>query len=128
MTKFLDICYDAIKKQEHAIPRTMDAVDERSARLLEEKKQIVLIGCGDSYAVADYGRWVFLRNGLNALVVSPDEINDLRIGKDTVLIAISASGRSLVVINALRRAKAHGATTVVLTDDKDGNASQEADH
>jgi uncharacterized damage-inducible protein DinB/D-arabinose 5-phosphate isomerase GutQ len=128
MTEFLEICYDSIKKQEQAIPRTIDAVDETATSVIENKKQIVLTGCGDSYAVADYGRWAFLRIGINAHVVSPDEIRNLRLNKDSVVIGISASGRSLVTINALQKAKSLGATSVVLTDNKDGTASQEANH
>ena len=126
--QFLEICYDAIKKQEQAIPRTIDAVDETAASVIKERKQIVLVGCGDSYAAADYGRWAFLRIGLNASVVSPDEIDYLSIGKNTVVIGITASGRSLATIEALQKAKLLGATIVVLTDNKDGAASQEADY
>jgi len=128
VTQFLEICYDAIKKQEQAIPRTIDAVGETEVSVIEEKKQIVLVGCGDSYAVADYGRWALLRVGFNAIVVSPDEIGHLRIGEDTAVIGITASGRSLATIDSLRKAKLLGATIVVLTDNKDGTASQEADH
>lgn len=128
MTEFLDICYDAIKKQEQAIPRTIDAVDELDSVALDEKKQVVLVGCGDSYAIADYGRWALLRVGLNAIAVSPDEIGHLRLGKDTTVIGITASGRSLAIIDALQKAKSLGATIVVLTDNKNGTASQEADH
>ena len=128
MTEFLDICYDSIKKQEHAIPKTIDAVDEMAASVLEDKKQVVLVGCGDSYAAADYGRWAFLNVGINASVVSPDEIGYLHLGKDTTVIGITASGRSLATIDALQKAKSRGATIVVLTDDKNGPASQEADH
>jgi fructoselysine-6-P-deglycase FrlB-like protein len=128
MTEFLDICYDAIKRQDQAISRTLDIVDDEAAKLIDKTKQIILVGCGDSYAVADYGRWAFLKVGLNAYVVSPNEIRDLQLTKDTVVIGISASGRSLVTIDAIQRAKAMGATSVVLTDDKNGPASQEADH
>ena len=94
MTEFLDICYDAIKKQEHAIPKTIDAVNETAVSVLEDMKKVVLVGCGDSYAAADYGRWAFLRNGLNAFVISPDEIGHLRFGRNTAVIGITASGRS----------------------------------
>ncbi len=128
MTEFLDICYDAIKKQEHAIPKTIDEVDEMAASVLEDKKQVVLVGCGDSYAAADYGRWAFLNVGINSSVVSPDEIGYLHLGKDTTVIGITASGRSLATIDALQKAKSRGATIVTLTDDKSGTASKEADH
>jgi len=128
MTEFLDICYDSMKRQEQAIPKTIDAVDETAASIVEGKKQIILTGSGDSYAAAHYGKWAFLRVGLNALAISPDEIHNLCIDKDTVVIGISASGRSLVTIEALQKAKSEGATGVVLTDNKDGTASREADH
>jgi len=128
VTQFLKICYDAIKKQEQAIPRTIDAIDETAASVLEEKKQIVLVGCGDSYAVADYGKWAFQGIGLNAFAVSPDEVDHLRIGKHTAVIGITASGRSLATIKALQKAKSLGATIVTLTDNKDGTASQDADY
>jgi len=118
MTEFLDTCYDAIKMQEDSIPRTIATVDDASISVLENKKQIVLIGCGDSYAAAAYGRWAFLRVGLNAQVVSPDEIKHLRLDKE--------SGRSLSTIDALQKSRAQGATNIVLTDNKNGDASQEA--
>ena len=128
MTKFLDTCYDAIKKQEQAIPRSIDAVDETAVSSLEGKRQIILTGCGDSFAVAHYGKWAFLRIGYSALAVSPDEIDYLRLGKDSVVIGITASGRSLGTIEALQKARLQGAEIVVLTDNKDGTASQAADH
>ena len=128
MTEFLDTCYDAIKKQEQSIPRSIDAVDETAASSLEDKRQIVLTGCGDSFAVAHYGKWAFLRVGYNALAVSPDEIEYLRLGKDSVVIGITASGRSLATIAGLQKARSQGARIVVLTDNRDGTASQEANH
>ncbi|MFW9962078.1 MAG: MurR/RpiR family transcriptional regulator [Candidatus Sifarchaeia archaeon] len=128
MTEFLDTCYEAIKKQEQAIPKTIDNVDETAAVIMREKKRVVLIGCGDSYAVADYGRWAFLRVGLNVLFVSPDEIDYLHLDKDSAVIGITASGRSLATIEALKKAKSQGATVIVLTDNKKGDASQEADY
>lgn len=128
MTEFLDTCYDAIKKQEQAIPRTIDSVAETAVEVIKYKKQVVLVGCGDSYAAADYGRWAFLNVGLNAFFVSPDEIDYLRLDKNSAVIGITASGRSLATIEALKKARSRGAAIVVLTDNKDGAASQEADH
>jgi len=127
MTEFLDTCYDAIKKQERAIPRTIDSVAETAAKVIENRKQVVLIGCGDSYAAANYGRWALLRVGYNALFVSPDEIDYLRLDKNSAVIGITASGRSLATIEALKKARSQGAEIIVLTDNKNGIASQEAD-
>ncbi len=128
MTEFLDICYESIKQQELAIPRTLNAVDESAMSVLERAKQIVFVGSGDSYAAADYGRWVFLNVGFRAFVVSPDEIGYFPLDEDTVVIGISASGRSLVTIDALKKAKSKNAKCVVLTDNENGTASNEADY
>ncbi|MHA2236046.1 MAG: SIS domain-containing protein [Candidatus Thorarchaeota archaeon] len=128
MTKFLNICYNAIKLQEKSIPQAIAEAEKASEFVLDGRKQIVLVGCGDSYAAADYGRWAFLNVGLNALFVSPDELSHLRLDKDSVVIGITASGRSLTVIDALQRSRKRGASTIVLTDNEEGTASQDADH
>jgi len=128
MTEFLDICYNAIKIQESSIPQTIEGVDKASVSVLKDKKQIVLVGCGDSYAAADYGRWAFIHAGINALFVSPDELKHIHLDRDSVVIGITASGRSLATIDALQQAKRLGATVVVLTDNAEGTASQDADH
>jgi glucosamine--fructose-6-phosphate aminotransferase (isomerizing) len=128
MTEFLDICYTAMKMQEKSIPKTIAEVGKASSSVLDEKGQIVLIGCGDSYAAADYGKWAFLNIGRNALVVSPDELKHVRLDQDSIVIGITASGRSLATIEALQKSKEQGAKIVMLTDNVDGTASQVADH
>ena len=128
MTEFLDICYDAIMMQGKSIARTIAALDETSASVLEEKKRVVLTGCGDSYAAADYGRWALLKAGLDVQSVSPDEVRHLRLDQETVVVGITASGRSLATIKALQETKKRNAITVALTDNADGRASQDADH
>ncbi len=128
MTKFLDICYNAIRLQEKSIPQTFANIDDTSISVLEEKSQILLMGCGDSYAAADYGRWAFINAGMNVQCISPDEIGHFRLDQDSVVIGITASGRSLATIDALQKAKKQRAKIVVLTDDENGIASKEADH
>ncbi|MHA2066028.1 MAG: SIS domain-containing protein [Candidatus Thorarchaeota archaeon] len=128
MTEFLDACYAAIKKQETSISETIAAADDRDVDVLRDKRLIVLTGCGDSYAVAEYGKWAFLRVGLNAVSLSPTEMSNIQLGKDYIVIGITASGRSLRTIESLKVAKSEEATTIVLTDNENGNASALADH
>jgi glucosamine 6-phosphate synthetase-like amidotransferase/phosphosugar isomerase protein len=128
MTEFLDVCYDSIKMQEKSILRTIDGVDKTSSSVFEDKKQVVLVGCGDSYAAADYGRWAFLSAGINALFVSPDELKHIHLDNDSIVIGITASGRSLATVDTLQQAKQFGSTVVVLTDNVEGTASEDADH
>ncbi len=127
MTKFLDACYDAIRKQESSISNTIKAVKKPDVDTLLEKKIIVLLGCGDSYAAAQYGRWAFLKAGLNVITVSAPEISRIPINEKHLVVGITASGRSLATVEALSTARQKGALTVVLTDDIDGKAVQRAD-
>jgi glucosamine 6-phosphate synthetase-like amidotransferase/phosphosugar isomerase protein len=128
MTEFLDACYDAIKKQETSISETISSADERGADILKDRRLIVLTGCGDSYAVAEYGKWAFLRVGLNAISLSPTEMSKVQLDKDCVVIGVTASGRSLATIDSLEVAKSEKAITIALTDNENGNASALTDH
>jgi len=105
----------------------MTAAKADDLRLLSDKRLVLLIGCGDSYAVAEYGKWALLMLGFNAISVSPPELQRITIGSNCAVIGVSASGRSLVTTEALEFAKSLGATTVALTDNPDGRAAQTAE-
>lgn len=128
MTEFLDACYEAIKKQEASISETIASVDDKGADILEDRRLIVLTGCGDSYAAGEYGKWAFLRVGLNAISLSPTEMSRIQLKENDVVIGVTASGRSLATIEALETAKSANATIIVLTDNESGNASALADY
>ena len=125
MTEFLDSCYDVIKVQERSIADTIKSVDLKNISDITAKQRIVLIGAGDSYAVSEYGKWVFRSIGLNAISLSPPEIMHFPLDSETVVIGVTASGRSLSTLDALQKARAEGAETIVLTDNPDGKASEE---
>ncbi len=127
MTGFYNIIHSCIRQQASAIPNTLKNVDGKNLDALQGKK-LIFTGCGDSYAVADYGRWAFRQLDLDASVLSPSEVPLVPIRKDTVVIGVTASGRSVETIAALGYARKNGASTVVLTDDRDGRASGKADH
>ena len=124
MTKFLDSCYEVIKIQEKSIADTINSVDLTNISDIVDK-QIVLIGAGDSYAVSEYGKWVFRSIGLDAISLSPPEVIHVPMDSDTVVIGVTASGRSLSTLDALQKTKTKVAETIVLTDDSDGKASEE---
>ncbi|MCJ7817571.1 MAG: SIS domain-containing protein, partial [Candidatus Thorarchaeota archaeon] len=86
---------------------------------------IVLIGAGDSYAVSEYGKWIFRAIGLDAISLSPPEVIHVPMDSDTVVIGVTASGRSISTLDALQKTRAKGAETIVLTDDPEGKASEE---
>ncbi len=125
MTEFLDSCYDVIKVQEKSIADTIKSVDSASISDIEGKR-IILIGAGDSYAVSDYGKWAFRTIGLDAISLSPPEILHLPVDSETLVIGVTASGRSRSTLAALQEANQRGAKIIVLTDDTKGKASEEA--
>ncbi len=125
MTEFLDSCYDVIKIQERSIADTIKSVDLKNISDITAKQRIVLIGAGDSYAVSEYGKWVFRSIGLNAISLSPPEIIHFPLDSETVVIGVTASGRSLSTFDALQKVRAEGAETIVLTDNPEGKACDE---
>ncbi|MFW9943702.1 MAG: SIS domain-containing protein [Candidatus Sifarchaeia archaeon] len=128
MTEFLDACYNAIRKQEISLSETIKAADDESVSLLRSKRLVVLTGCGDSFAVADYGRWAFLGVGLNSVAISPLAISQIQLDDSCLVIGVSASGRSTATIDALKTAKSTNATTIVLTDNPEGKATEYTDY
>jgi fructoselysine-6-P-deglycase FrlB-like protein len=124
MTEFLDSCYEVIMIQKKSITDTINSVDLKNVADITGKR-IVLIGAGDSYAVSEYGKWVFRSIGLDAISLSPPEIIHVPLDSDTVVIGVTASGRSLSTLDALQKAKEKGADTIVLTDDPTGKAAEE---
>ena len=125
MTEFLDSCLAAIKVQEKSIADTLKNVAAETGPWIAAKQRVILVGAGDSYAVADFGRWALLSAGVNAYSVSPTEIAYIPLDSECVVIGITASGRSLSTLDAIRTAKAHGASIIVLTDDPNGRAAKE---
>jgi glucosamine 6-phosphate synthetase-like amidotransferase/phosphosugar isomerase protein len=128
MTEFLDNCYKAIKIQTTSIPRTLNEVNKKQIDAVRDKKLVVLTGCGDSFGVAEYGKWAFQSVGVNAISLSPPEIPRIRLYDDILVVGVSASGRSLATIEALNYAKLQGVTTAGLTDDPNGKVAQIVDH
>ena len=128
MTDFYETCYNAILSQRSSIADTMAGVDRDGPRILRDAKRVIFLGCGDSFAVADFGRWCMSAAGISCFCCSPEEIRHLPVSNDTLVVGITASGRSLVTIAALEYAREHRATAVVLTDTPDGAASKQADH
>jgi len=125
MTEFLDSCYEVIKVQERSIADTIKSVDMKNVSDINRKRRIVLIGAGDSYAVSEYGTWVFRSIGLDAISLSPPEIIHVPLDSETVVIGVTASGRSISTLDALQKVRAEGAETIVLTDDPEGKACDE---
>jgi fructoselysine-6-P-deglycase FrlB-like protein len=127
MSEFLQKYYDGILLQKTGIPDTLSLVSNESIIPLLDRRLILLTGAGDSYAVAEYGQWAMTHARRVAVAVSPPEIERYALDKDCLVIGISASGRSLSTLKALRHAKGEGAHTLILTDNPESDSLDVAD-
>lgn len=95
-----------------------DAI-EKAAKKLCSAKKIVIFGLGNSASVATDASHKFLRAGLNAVAYSDNHMQVIaasHLCKDDVVIGISHSGSSKDIVEALKLAKEHGATTIAITN------------
>lgn len=126
-TDFLSSCYKTMIQQEQSIPRTLKNVPEGQENILRNADRVILTGAGDSLAVAEYGALLLQELGIHAIALTPTVVNRLPISTGDLLVGITASGRSLSTIDALQHARKERATSVVLTDNPDGNAANLAE-
>lgn len=82
-------------------------------------KKIVIFGLGNSASVALDASHKFIRAGLNATAYSDNHMQVIaasHLTKSDVVIAVSHSGSSKDIVDALKIAKEHGATTIAITN------------
>ncbi|RLI50328.1 MAG: hypothetical protein DRO73_03575 [Candidatus Thorarchaeota archaeon] len=127
VSEFLRQCETSRKLQNRSIPEALNAGLHSDIDLVSDRKLVVFTGCGDSYAVAQYGQWALLQEGINAVALSASEVNRLSINQGCTVIGITASGRSLSTIDAMDYGKEHGAATVALTDNRNGPITEHVD-
>lgn len=90
-----------------------------AAEKLSKAKRVVIFGLGNSASIATDASHKFLRAGLNAVAYSDNHMQVIaasHLGEGDVVIAISHSGSSKDIIDALKLSKEHGATTIAITN------------
>lgn len=95
-----------------------DAISKAAEKICNAKK-IVIFGLGNSASVATDASHKFLRAGLNAVAYSDNHMQVIaasHLTSEDVAIAISHSGSSKDIVEALKLAKEHGATTIAITN------------
>jgi len=107
---------------QEAIDQAVDAIDQAS--------MLAFFGIGSSVPAIDNALVRFLRVGKACQFFADFSINQIAtgtLGPGTLAIGISNSGRTIVVVDALRRAKAAGARTLCITSFPDSPLAQVAD-
>lgn len=118
----------------HAIHETREILDiqalERASELMVERPTRYFYGVAGSAAIADDACHKFLRIGLHCDMVRDPHLMlmtaSLLDGKG-LAFAISHSGQTLAVLDAVRTAKANGAAVVALTSYPYSSLAKEAD-
>ncbi len=90
-----------------------------AARTICNANKLVLFGLGNSASVATDASHKFLRAGLNSVAYCDNHMQVIaasHLKKGDVAIAISHSGSSKDIVDALKIAKEHGATTITITN------------
>ncbi|MCF2137323.1 MAG: SIS domain-containing protein [Candidatus Thorarchaeota archaeon] len=120
VSNFVEQCGRALHLQERTIPKALAGGSETETDIIQDKRLIVLTGCGDSYAVAEYGAWALLQEGFNALAMPAPDVRRIHLDERCLVIGITASGRSLATIDAVKVAAHQGAHILALTDNGQG--------
>lgn len=122
-----DSCYDIFSKRisdiSASLHNTASVLDkdelEKAAKTVMNAKRIVVFGLGNSAAIAVDAAHKFLRLGLNAQSCTDNHLQAIiasHIDRQSVAIAISHSGSSKDIVEALRLSKIGGATTMAITN------------
>ncbi len=118
----------------HTLTMTRKALDgkavESSIDALCRARRIVVIGNGNSGAIALDAQHKFLRIGLNVSAYTDDHMQMIAVvsmTKEDVLLAISHSGSSRDVAEAMQLAKENGATVISITNNGISPVSKLAD-
>ena len=85
-TEFLSSCYRAMIDQDQAILRTMSTIPKGEEQRLEDARQVILTGAGDSLAVAEYGAWVMQEVGIHAIAITPTVLNRLSLSPEDLVV------------------------------------------
>ena len=95
-----------------------ESISDAANKICSAKK-IVIFGLGNSASVATDASHKFLRAGLNCVAYSDNHMQVIaasHLKEGDVVIAISHSGSSKDIVDALKIAKEHGATTITITN------------
>ena len=106
-----------------------EAISKAAEKICKAKK-IVVFGLGNSASVAIDASHKFLRAGLNAVAYSDNHMQVIaasHLTSEDVAIAVSHSGSSKDIVEALKLAKEHGATTITITNSGKSPILKQAD-
>jgi len=111
-----DICLSLEMTKKSLDPKLLSL----AAKSLCNARKIVVFGLGNSASVAMDASHKFLRAGLNAYAYSDNHMQVItasHLKRGDVALGISHSGSSKDIVDALKIAREHGATTIAVTNE-----------
>lgn len=104
---------------------------ETISRLLANADRIFIFGIGTSSVIAIDAQYRFTQMGLRATACTDIlfmNVTAVNMKKGDVMLAVSHSGRTRAVVDAMRHAKDAGATTVAITSFSGSPLAKESDY
>lgn len=108
--------------------RTRGGIVELAARI-ERANEVFMIGCGSALHAALAAQHLFAKVGRRVTAVSASEFECLLpfVGKNSLIVALSQSGETMDVLDAVRKAKERGAQIATLTNVQGSTLWRQAD-
>ena len=113
--KVFDNAISSLMRSRNRLHR--DAI-ERAATLISKARRVEFYGLGNSGITAQDAQHKFFRLGISCVAYNDSHVQGMAatlLEARDVLVAISASGRTIDLINAARVARAGGAKVIVIT-------------
>jgi glucosamine--fructose-6-phosphate aminotransferase (isomerizing) len=124
-------------KEIHEQPRVLREIAERKrqaagalAELIEQARDVYLIGCGTAHHAAMSGRYMLAEiAGRRATTATASEMSLIHplLGPDSLVIALSQSGETIDVLEAVSAAREQGARVAALTNAEGSSLDRFAD-
>jgi DNA-binding MurR/RpiR family transcriptional regulator len=127
---FEKVCNDAYMSLERT-KRTLSADSmNKAAKAISEARKVVLIGLGTSAQVAEDASNKLLRAGCNSNAYADTHMQAIAVShlrRGDVVIGISQSGTSKDIVECMKIARSHGATTISITSKERSPITRQSD-
>ena len=127
---FEKVCNDAYMSLERT-KKTLSAESMTKASItISEARRVVLIGLGASAQVAEDASNKLLRAGCNSSAYADTHMQAIAVSQlreGDVVIGISQSGSSKDIVESMKMARAHGATTISITSKERSPIARQSD-
>jgi len=111
MTKEIYDQPDAMRELRRSLRSDQAATIQELREDLQDSDRVIFVGSGTSYHSTLIGAYLLNDHGINAQTLIASEFENYeRINDDTTVVAVSQSGETRDVINAINHAKSEGAT------------------